>query len=121
LILGGIPYIFYILANICPLPSLIYISAAPLFNTVALYLNRIGRYHAYHKEKKEDVSVSLFFGIYCALQGSSLIWGNMISYFVLNQSNPPAKEHCGIDFNPQMHGVATHTEIVNQTTVRIHF
>jgi hypothetical protein len=97
---------------------LVGIAAGPLWTAQAHYLNRIGRYHAHHKQQTVEVSVSLFFGIYCALQGTSLIWGNLITYFVLNQSDHPEQKNCGIYFNPQSSVHSNQTENVNETTVR---
>ncbi|CAF1162945.1 unnamed protein product, partial [Rotaria sordida] len=60
-------YVLYIAANIRPLPEFMYISAAlvglaaaPLWTAQALYINRIGRYHAQHKCQTAEVSVGLF-------------------------------------------------------------
>ncbi|CAF1619503.1 unnamed protein product [Adineta ricciae] len=123
MIIAILAYALYMLANIYPLPELMYISAAlvglgaaPLWTSEALYLNRIGRYHAQHKFQTVEMSVSLFFGIFSAITGTSLIWGNLISYFVLRQSNTPPKVNCGIYFDPKVSRPTNETEDVNETT-----
>ncbi|CAF4911121.1 unnamed protein product, partial [Rotaria sp. Silwood1] len=106
-IICEIGYIFYIIVNIRPLPSLMYISAglvglgaAPLWTSQATYINRIARYYAHHKEKEVGVIVSLFFGIFYAIYYTNLIWGNLLSYLILNQSSQSQKFNCGIHFDP---------------------
>ncbi|CAF1110563.1 unnamed protein product [Rotaria sordida] len=123
IILGEIGYIFYIAANIKPLPVLMYISAtlvglaaAPLWTAKATYLNQIARYHSEHKKQTHEVSVSLFFGIFFALFGTNTIWGNLISYFVLNRSSNAQVINCGIDFDPNAAFPSNTTEDVNDTT-----
>ncbi|CAF4222559.1 unnamed protein product, partial [Rotaria sordida] len=73
-------------------------ASAPLWTCQATYLSCIARYHAHHKQKQVEDIVSLFFGIFFAIFGTSTIWGNLISYFILNQSNNPEKFDCGIYF-----------------------
>ncbi|CAF4059727.1 unnamed protein product, partial [Rotaria sordida] len=123
MIIGEIGYILYILANIRPLPLLMYIAAAlvglgsaPLWTSQATYLSRIARYHSYHKQKKVEVIISLFSGIFFAFFGTMGIWGNLISYFVLNQSNHPQKFNCGIHFDPQSNTVVKEPHGVHETT-----
>ncbi|UJR22295.1 hypothetical protein I4U23_025353 [Adineta vaga] len=123
IILAEIGYIFYIAANIKPLPVLMYISAAfvglaaaPLWTAKATYLNQIARYHSQHKNQTHEISVSLFFGIFFALFGTNTIWGNLISYFVLNQSSTAQKYNCGIHFDPQSALPTNTTQDVNDTT-----
>ncbi|CAF0820564.1 unnamed protein product [Adineta steineri] len=108
MIIGLFAYLLYTLANFYPTPALLYTSAglvglgaAPLWTAEALYVNRIGRYHAQHKRQLAETSVTLFFGIFSTFQGTSAVWGNLISYFVLNQSNNPQKVNCGIYFDPK--------------------
>ncbi|CAF0882876.1 unnamed protein product [Rotaria sordida] len=107
IIIGEIAYILYISANIRATPIFMYIGAAclglasaPLWTCQATYLSCIARYHAHHKQKKVADIVSLFFGIFFAVFGTSTIWGNLISYFILNQSNNPEKFNCGVYFDP---------------------
>lgn len=38
----------------------------------------------------------MFFTVF----GTSGIWGNLISYFILNQNNSPQVNNCGVYFNP---------------------
>ncbi|CAF1362774.1 unnamed protein product [Adineta steineri] len=123
IIIGAIGYIFYIAANIKPLPVLMYISAAlvglaaaPLWTAKATYLNQIARYHSQHKNQSHEISVSLFFGIFFALFGTNTIWGNVISYFVLNQSSVAQKINCGIYFNPTSASPTNTTQSVDDTT-----
>ncbi|CAF3381768.1 unnamed protein product [Rotaria socialis] len=123
IILAEIGYIFYIAANIKPLPVLMYISAtlvglaaAPLWTAKATYLNQIARYHSQHKKQTHEISVSLFFGIFFALFGTNTIWGNLISYFVLAQSSNPQIYDCGVHFDPQSALKANVTQDVNDTT-----
>ncbi|CAF1357603.1 unnamed protein product [Rotaria sp. Silwood1] len=94
IILSEIGYILYIVANIYPLPVFMYISAAlvgfvaaPLWASQAVYLGRIAHYYAQHKHQTPEVYVSLFFAIFFAIFGTNIFWCNLISYFVLNQSN----------------------------------
>ncbi|CAF5160148.1 unnamed protein product, partial [Rotaria sp. Silwood1] len=94
IILSEIGYILYIVANIYPLPVFMYISAAlvgfvaaPLWASQAVYLGRIAHYYAQHKHQTPEVYVSLFFVIFFAIFGTNIFWCNLISYFVLNQSN----------------------------------
>ncbi|CAF1125732.1 unnamed protein product [Adineta steineri] len=123
IIIAAIGYIFYIAANIKPLPVLMYISAtlvgsagAPLWTAKATYLNQIARYHSQHKNQAHEISVSLFFGIFFALFGTNTIWGNLISYFVLNQSGGAQKINCGIHFNPKLASPTNRTQNVDDTT-----
>jgi hypothetical protein len=76
------------------------LASAPLWASQAVYIGCLARYHAHHQQKKVDVIVSLFFGIFFAFIGTCTIWGNLISYFVLNQSNQAQKFNCGIHFDP---------------------
>ncbi|CAF1032536.1 unnamed protein product [Rotaria sordida] len=106
-IICEIGFIFYIIANIRPLPSLMYISAGlvglgagPLWTSQATYISHIARYYAHRKEKKVDVIVSLFFGIFYAIYYTNLIWGNLLSYLVLNRSSQSQNFNCGIHFDP---------------------
>ncbi|CAF1286048.1 unnamed protein product [Rotaria sordida] len=46
--------------------ALVGLAAAPLWTAQALYINRIGRYHAQHKCQTAEVSVGLFFGLFMA-------------------------------------------------------
>ncbi|CAF1206004.1 unnamed protein product [Adineta steineri] len=123
MIIATIGYIFYTAANIKPLPVLMYISAAlvglaaaPLWTASATYLNQIARYHSQHKNQTHDISVSLFFGIFFALFGTTTIWGNLISYFVLHQSSVAQKINCGIYFNPTSASPTNTTQNVDDTT-----
>ncbi|CAF4895068.1 unnamed protein product [Rotaria sp. Silwood1] len=107
IIIAEIAYILYISANIRPTPIFMYTSAAclglasaPLWTCQATYISCIAHYHAHHKQKKVADIVSLFFGIFFAIFGTSTIWGNLISYFILNQSNNPEKFNCGVYFDP---------------------
>lgn len=76
------------------------LAAAPLWTAQATYTNRIARYYAYHTQKNVEHIISLFFGIFFAVLNTCTIWGNMVSYFVLNQSNIPQKVNCGVYFDP---------------------
>lgn len=98
--------------------ALVGLAAGPLWTAKATYLKRIACYHAQHKHKKVEVSVSLFFGVFFALLGTSTIWGNIISYFVLNQSSYPEKVDCGIYFDPRSSTSANVTGDVSDTAVR---
>ncbi|CAF4709185.1 unnamed protein product, partial [Rotaria sp. Silwood1] len=92
------------------------LAAAPLWTAQATYLNQIARYYAQAKYQKTDVAVSLFFGIFFACVGTSTIWGNLISYFVLNQSNNPQKLNCGVYFDPQSAITMNTTNNVSEKT-----
>ena len=98
--------------------ALVGLAAAPLWTAKATYLNQIARYHSEHKKQTHEISVSLFFGIFFALFGTNTIWGNLISYFVLNQSSTAQKYNCGIHFDPQSAAPTNTTQDVNDTTVR---
>ena len=94
------------------------LAAAPLLTAHATYLNQIARYHAQHKRQKDEISISLFFGIFFALYGTNTIWGNIISYFVLNQSSLPQKVNCGINFDPRSATPTNTTQDINDKTVK---
>ena len=89
----------------------------PLWVSQATYIDRIARFHAYHKHKQVDVIISLFFGIFFAFLGTCTIWGNLISYFVLNQSNNPQKFNCGVHFDPLAKVATNSSDDVNDATV----
>ncbi|CAF3818995.1 unnamed protein product, partial [Rotaria sp. Silwood1] len=91
------------------------ISMAPLWAAQAIYIDRIARYHAQHKRQTAEISVSLFFGIFFAWFGTSMIWGNLTSYVVLHQSNHSHQINCGINFDPRSAMPANNTEGVNET------
>jgi hypothetical protein len=95
--------------------------AAPLWTAKATYLNQIARYHSQHKNQTHEISVSLFFGIFFAFFGTNTIWGNLISYFVLNQSSNPQIHDCGVLFNPRSAAPTNTTQDVNTTTVKFCF
>ncbi|CAF0870124.1 unnamed protein product [Rotaria sordida] len=123
IVLAEVGYILFIVANIRPLPSLMYISAAfvglaaaPLWTAQATYLSQIARLYAQAKHQMTDVVVRLFFGIFFACVGTSAIWGNLISYFVLNQSNYPQKLNCGVYFDPQSAVTVNMTSNVSEKT-----
>ncbi|CAF4564352.1 unnamed protein product [Rotaria sp. Silwood2] len=122
-IICEIGYIFYIIVNIRPLPSLMYISAglvglgaAPLWTSQATYISRIARYYAHRKEKEVGVIVSLFFGMFYAIYYTNLIWGNLLSYLVLNQSSQSQKFNCGIHFDPLSKTKTSASNNVNDVT-----
>ncbi|CAF0755185.1 unnamed protein product [Adineta ricciae] len=107
ILIGEITYISYIAVNVRPTPALMYTTAtlcglvsAPLWTSQATYVNCIARYHARHTQKKAELIISLFFGIFFAVFSMSTIWGNAVAYFVLNDSNNPQRVNCGIYFNP---------------------
>jgi hypothetical protein len=64
-----------------------------------------------------EVIISLFFGTFFAVFGTSTIWGNLISYFVLNQSNNAQKFNCGIHFDPSADVVIEESNDVSETAV----
>ncbi|UJR32834.1 hypothetical protein I4U23_020296 [Adineta vaga] len=122
IVIGEIAYILYIGANIRPIPTLMYITAAlcgivgaPLWTSQATYISYVARYHTRHVQKKVDVIVSFFFGIFFAIFGTSTIWGNAVSYFVLNQSNQPQRVNCGIYFDPVVKVEIEESEDVDDT------
>ncbi len=80
--------------------ALIGLASAPFWTAQATYISRIARYHAHHKQKNVENTISLFFGIFFAAFSTSTIWGNLITYFVLNQANTPQRYNCGIHFSP---------------------
>lgn len=97
--------------------ALVGLAAAPLWTAKATYLNQIARYHSQHKKQTHEISVSLFFGIFFALFGTNTIWGNLISYFVLNQSSSAQIHGCGIHFDPTIVISTNKTTHVDTTTV----
>ena len=101
--------------------SLVGLAAAPLLTAHATYVNQIARYHSQHKNQAHEISVSFFFGIFFAIFGTETIWGNLISYFVLNQSNNPQRFNCGAHFDPRSVTSMNTTEDVNETTVIFFF
>ncbi|CAF1494994.1 unnamed protein product [Adineta ricciae] len=119
ILIGEITYISYIAANVRPTPTLMYTTAtvcglvsAPLWTSKVAYVNCIARYHARHTQKKAELIISLFFGIFFAVFSMSTIWGNAVSYFVLNNSNNPQRVNCGIYFNPlTKNGTEKHSDI----------
>lgn len=125
LVIAVIVYMVYIIANVKPEPYIMYtgsfdflhnrklfdcfhflaaalvgLSSAPLWTAQAHYLGCLARDYAKHKNKKADIIVSLFFGIFFACFGTSGVWGNLISYFILNQRNNPQVNNCGVYFDP---------------------
>jgi hypothetical protein len=98
--------------------GLVGLVAAPLWTAKATYVNQIARFHCQHKRQNHEISVSLFFGIFFAIFGTNAIWGNLISYFILNQSSTAQVINCGVHFDPQVVVVLNKTEDVSDTTVR---
>ena len=80
--------------------ALVGIVSAPFWTAQATYISRIARYHAHHKKKIVENTISLFFGIFFAAFSTSTIWGNLITYFVLNEANNPQRYNCGIHYSP---------------------
>jgi MFS family permease len=101
--------------------ALVGLAAAPLWTAKATYLNQIARYHSQHKNQTHEISVSLFFGIFFSFFGTNTIWGNLISYFVLNQYSNPQISNCGVYFDPQSAVPTNTTQDVNDTTVKLFF
>lgn len=99
--------------------ALVGLAAAPLWTAKATYLNQIARYHSQHKKQNHEISVSLFFGIFFALFGTNTIWGNLISYFVLNQSGAAQVNNCGVYFDPKLAMKTNSTQDVSDTTVNL--
>ncbi len=95
------------------------IVSSPFWTSQATYISRIARYHAHYKQKNVDNIISLFFGIFFAIFGTSNIWGNIISYFVLNQTNNPQKFNCGIYFDPILQNGTAKPNEVSESTVSI--
>lgn len=88
-----------------------------MWTAQAHYIGCLARDYARHKNKKSDVTVSLFFGIFFASFGTSGIWGNLISYFVLNQRNNPQVNNCGVYFDPLAQNSASSAPDVTDLTV----
>lgn len=95
------------------------LAGAPLWTSQASYINRIARYYAYHTKKDTDHIISLFFGIFFAVFNTCAIWGNLVSYFVLNQSNIPQKANCGVYFDPLSKHNDEIPAVVSDFTVKI--
>ena len=93
------------------------LAAGPLWTSQATYISRIARYHEYHKRTAIEIITSLFFGYFFAVFNTSVVWGNLISYFVLKQSNHPNKSNCGIYFNPLSKSEIIEVDDVSQLTV----
>jgi hypothetical protein len=98
--------------------ALVGLAAAPLWTANATYINQIARYHSQHTRQTDETSVSLLFGIFFALYSTNIIWGNLISYFVLNQSSKAQINNCGIHFDPKSASPTNTTQDVNDTTVK---
>ncbi|CAF2880004.1 unnamed protein product [Rotaria sp. Silwood2] len=99
--------------------ALVGLAAAPLWTAQANYLNQIARYHAQYKKQSDEISISLFCGIFFALFSTNIIWGNLISYFVLNQSSNLQKINCGVNFDPRWALPTNTTQNVDDTTVSV--
>lgn len=93
------------------------IVSAPFWASQANYISRLATSHAQLKNKEVGHVVSLFFGIFFALFGTTAIWGNLVSYFILHQSNDPQKYNCGIHFNPASENTTAPPSDVSDTTV----
>ena len=93
--------------------------SGPFWTSYANYINYIARDHAQIKQKKVENVISCFFGICFAIYGTSGIWGSLISYFILNQSNSPQKYNCGINFDPASQKAPPKPSEVTDITVRI--
>lgn len=128
MLIGKLIYMIYIIANIKPEPYIMYIAAAlvglvapPLWTAQAHYTGCLARDYAHHKNKRADNMVSLFFGIFFAFFGTSGIWGNLISYYILNQQNNPQVNNCGVYFNPLAKVGTESTPDVTNLTVNAYF
>ena len=92
------------------------IVSAPFWASQATYVSRIATYHAHLKQKDVGHVVSLFFGIFFAIFGTCTVWGNLVAYFVLHQTNDPQRFKCGIHFNPRSeNGTATSPQVSDLT------
>ena len=85
-----------------------------------MYISRLASYHAHRKQKDVGHVVSLFFGIFFASYGTTSIWGNIVSYFVLHQTNDPQRFNCGIYFDPTSEAAATTSSNVSDLIVSTH-
>jgi MFS family permease len=99
--------------------ALVGLAAAPLWTANATYINQIARYHSQHTKQTDETSVSLLFGIFFALYSTNIIWGNLISYFVLNRSSKAQINNCGIYFDPQSAAPTNTTQDVDDRTVKL--
>ena len=141
MVLAQIGYISYIAANILPLPSLMYLcmsfdsirlksfftsilaaslmglGASPIWTAQATYIARLARYLADHRKRSIDVVTTFFFGIFFAIFATSIIWGNLVSYFVLNQYSEPQRFNCGIHFDPRTAPPVKESEGLHASTV----
>ncbi|KAL7672282.1 hypothetical protein ACOME3_007172 [Neoechinorhynchus agilis] len=107
-----VTYFLYVLANIHPIGGLMYpaaillgLGAAPLWTSQSTYLTQIGNIYAQHTNNLPDVMVTRFFGLFFMCFQTSQIWGNLISYFVLNSgisfnASEVVYDNCGGDYSP---------------------
>jgi hypothetical protein len=93
------------------------LGSTPLWTSQGTYISIIAHYHAHHTGKKLADIVSLFFGIFYAFFGTCGIWGNLISYFILSQSNHTQNSNCGVYFDPLAKGNTEHSENVSKLMV----
>lgn len=93
------------------------IFSAPYWPSQANYISRIASYHARLTQTNVEHVVSLFFGIFFTAVGTCGIWGNLVSYFVLNQTNHPQRFNCGIHFDPVSAAATTTSTDVSDAIV----
>ncbi|XP_023230363.1 UNC93-like protein isoform X1 [Centruroides sculpturatus] len=107
-IISYAPYIasnFYpIMATMIPSAAILGVGASCLWSAKCTYLNEIGFKYARLVNEKVDVIIVRFFGIFFMFFQTSQIWGNLISWLILE---PPAQNvtedswiHCGAGFCP---------------------
>ncbi|CAF3981831.1 unnamed protein product [Adineta steineri] len=99
IVIGQFGYLAFIAANLKPIPALMYpasvlvgLGGAVLWTSKNAYVTQIGMLHAESKGKKPETGVTQFFGIFFACFQTSQIWGNLISYLVL-QPTAKSKVH----------------------------
>ncbi|CAF1117677.1 unnamed protein product [Adineta steineri] len=94
IVIGQFGYLAFIAANLKPVPALMYpasvlvgLGGAVLWTSEGAYVTQIGMLHAESKGKKPETGVTQFFGIFFACFQTSQIWGNLISYLVLQPTS----------------------------------
>ncbi|XP_054718880.1 UNC93-like protein isoform X2 [Uloborus diversus] len=79
------------------------LAAGPLGTSQTVYVNEMSlRYHKNTPDEPLEAIMARFFGLFSFFSENAQIWGNLVSYFVLDPGMVPiingSHLHCGIDF-----------------------
>ncbi|CAF0768384.1 unnamed protein product [Adineta ricciae] len=93
-------YLAFIAANLHAVPALMYpasvflgLAGAPMWTSEGSYVTQIGMLNAELKGREPATGVTQFFGIFFACFQTSQIWGNLISYLVLQPTTKPSVQN----------------------------